>query len=177
MDDFQTGLSGWSWEENKLFELALAVVGEENPDRWKVVAAMVGGKSAEEVEKHYGVLLEDLKCIESGKLDHKFGEAQSFLPVECTQSALPPSRLVTSLLHFTFVGSAIIESKHSGKFCTAWVSVVTIKIVPRFTFTLFHLPSIILDARLVGHNLVSKGKNVSQSRLCFLDRDAVQKEK
>lgn len=74
MDNFPKVLCGWSWEENKLFELALAVVDEQHPDRWEVVAAMVGGKkSPEEVKKHYVILLEDLKFIESGNLDHKLG--------------------------------------------------------------------------------------------------------
>ncbi|WCJ22623.1 hypothetical protein M5689_004704 [Euphorbia peplus] len=61
----------WSWEENKVFELALAVVDEKDPQRWEIVAAMVGGKkSAEDVQNHYVVLLKDLKCIENGELDH-----------------------------------------------------------------------------------------------------------
>lgn len=69
MDEFG---DGWSWEENKLFEVALAVVDEEKPDRWEVVAAMVGGKkSADDVHTHYVILLQDLECIESGRLDHK----------------------------------------------------------------------------------------------------------
>ena len=83
MDDFPNVLCGWSREENKTFELALAVVDERDPDRWKVVAAMVGGKSAEEVEKHYVILLQDLQFIESGKLDHKLGEAQPCVQLEC----------------------------------------------------------------------------------------------
>ncbi|CAL5437668.1 hypothetical protein ACSBR2_021441 [Camellia fascicularis] len=83
MDDFGNGVSGWSWEENKLFELALAVVDEEDPDRWETVAAMVGGKkSALDVLKHYVILLEDLKFIESGKLDHKLGDTQTCFQVE-----------------------------------------------------------------------------------------------
>lgn len=88
MDDITEVLYGWSWEENKLFEMALAVVDEQDPDRWKVVAAMVGGKkSAEDVQKHYVILLEDLQCIESGKLDHTLvGEAQPCVQVDCTQS-------------------------------------------------------------------------------------------
>ncbi|XVF21994.1 hypothetical protein REPUB_Repub12eG0136600 [Reevesia pubescens] len=88
MDNFPKVLCGWSWEENKLFELALAVVDEQHPDRWEVVAAMVGGeKSAEDVQKHYVILLEDLQFIESGELDHKLGEAQSScIQVDCTQS-------------------------------------------------------------------------------------------
>ncbi|KAL5981678.1 hypothetical protein ACLOJK_015741 [Asimina triloba] len=76
MEGFQGFCSGWSWEENKLFELALAVVDENNPARWSVVAEMVGGKSAEEVEKHFEVLVEDLQYIESGQLDHRLQESQ-----------------------------------------------------------------------------------------------------
>ncbi|KAL9360237.1 hypothetical protein Peur_048360 [Populus x canadensis] len=88
MDDLPKVLYGWSWEENKLFEMALAVVDEEDPDRWKVVAAMVGGrKSEEDVQKHYVILLEDLQGIESGKLDHTLvGEAQPCVQVDCSQS-------------------------------------------------------------------------------------------
>ncbi|KAK9998016.1 hypothetical protein SO802_017619 [Lithocarpus litseifolius] len=52
MDDFPKVLCGWSWEENKLFKLALAVADEEDPDRWEMVAAIVGGKkSAEDMQK------------------------------------------------------------------------------------------------------------------------------
>nr|XP_012569883.1 protein RADIALIS-like 3 [Cicer arietinum] len=75
MDEIPKGLCGWSWKENKLFELALALVDERHPERWEMVAAMVGGKkSAGDVEEHYVILLEDLELIESGKLDYKLGE-------------------------------------------------------------------------------------------------------
>ncbi|RDY07621.1 Protein RADIALIS-like 3, partial [Mucuna pruriens] len=89
MDDFAKGLCGWSWKENKLFELALAVVDENHPERWEVVAAMVGGeKRAGEIQEHYVFLLEDLKLIESGKLDHKLGvcEAQPCVLIHPTES-------------------------------------------------------------------------------------------
>lgn len=89
MNVFPKLLCGWSWEENKLFELALAVVDEEDPQRWEVVAALLGGKkSAEDVQKHYVILLEDLQVIESGKLDHKLGQPQNYVQVvdHCTQS-------------------------------------------------------------------------------------------
>ncbi|KAI9181053.1 hypothetical protein LWI28_010910 [Acer negundo] len=77
MDEFQKVFCGWSWEENKLFELALAVVDEQDPDRWEVVAAMVGGqKSAEDVQKHYVILLQDVQFIESGLFDHKIEDSQ-----------------------------------------------------------------------------------------------------
>ncbi|KAJ8620408.1 hypothetical protein MRB53_028937 [Persea americana] len=83
MEEIKGVCSVWSWEENKVFELALAVVDEQNPDRWNVVAEMVGGKSAEEVEKHYWILVEDLQCIESGELDHAIEEVQLHLPIDC----------------------------------------------------------------------------------------------
>ncbi|KAK6937213.1 SANT/Myb domain [Dillenia turbinata] len=71
-------MNEWSWEENKMFEMALAVVNEEDPDRWAAVASMVGGgKTAEQVHQHYVFLLEDLHLIESGNLDHKIGDFQS----------------------------------------------------------------------------------------------------
>ncbi|KAK1291656.1 Protein RADIALIS-like 1 [Acorus calamus] len=78
----ENGCSGWSWKDNKLFEVALAIVDEDDPERWKVVATMIGGKSAEEVEKHYCLLVEDLECIESGELDYRLGDGWIWLPVE-----------------------------------------------------------------------------------------------
>ncbi|KAK2970221.1 hypothetical protein RJ640_021657 [Escallonia rubra] len=82
MDEFPNVLcGGWSWEENKLFELALAVIGEEDPNRWGLVAAMVGGnKNAEDVQRHYVALLQDVDSIESGHLDHKLGDAAAAPP-------------------------------------------------------------------------------------------------
>lgn len=87
MDDILKGLCGWSWKENKLFELALALVDESHPERWELVAAMVGGeKSAGEVQEHYVILLEDLELIESGKFDHKLGEDNTCVIVDLTES-------------------------------------------------------------------------------------------
>ncbi|XP_025012437.1 protein RADIALIS-like 3 [Ricinus communis] len=88
MDEFPKMLYGWSWEENKLFELALAIVDEEHPDRWEAVASMVGGKkSADDVQNHYVILLQDLQCIESGELDHFIVEESQAVcvQVDCTQ--------------------------------------------------------------------------------------------
>ncbi|KAI3417882.1 SANT domain-containing protein [Psidium guajava] len=79
----------WTWEENKLFEVALAMVDEQDPDRWEAVAAIVGGKkSAEEVQRHYVILLEDLHFIESGCLDHELEVAQSYGQVECISQSV-----------------------------------------------------------------------------------------
>jgi hypothetical protein len=88
MDDTVTrSFCEWSWKENKLFELALAMVDEKHPERWEIVAAMVGGKkSAGEVQQHYVILLEDLHVIESGKLDYKLGEIQPSSLVVCKES-------------------------------------------------------------------------------------------
>ncbi|KAA8531889.1 hypothetical protein F0562_006394 [Nyssa sinensis] len=59
--------STWTSKQNKLFEKALAVY-DDTPDRWQNVAREVGGKSAEEVQRHYEILIEDLKHIESGNV-------------------------------------------------------------------------------------------------------------
>ncbi|KAG6473642.1 protein RADIALIS-like 1 isoform X1 [Zingiber officinale] len=58
--------SFWTPKENKLFERALAVYDKDTPDRWQNVARAVGGKTVEEVKKHYELLVEDLRHIESG---------------------------------------------------------------------------------------------------------------
>ncbi|CAL5205355.1 unnamed protein product [Lathyrus oleraceus] len=55
---------GWTGEENRRFEDALAVYGPEDPNRWQHVANAVGGKSIQEVRRHYEILKEDLIRIE-----------------------------------------------------------------------------------------------------------------
>uniref|UniRef100_A0A7N0TXY7 Uncharacterized protein n=1 Tax=Kalanchoe fedtschenkoi TaxID=63787 RepID=A0A7N0TXY7_KALFE len=58
--------SSWTAKQNKLFEKALASYDKETPDRWHNIAQAVGGKSAEEVKRHYDLLVLDLMHIESG---------------------------------------------------------------------------------------------------------------
>ncbi|KAF3953616.1 hypothetical protein ACB098_02G181800 [Castanea mollissima] len=60
--------SSWTTKENKQFEKALAVYDKDTPDRWQKVAKAVGGKSAEEVKRHYEILIEDVRHIESGRV-------------------------------------------------------------------------------------------------------------
>ncbi|GLJ19556.1 hypothetical protein SUGI_0353300 [Cryptomeria japonica] len=60
--------SNWTTTQNKLFEKAIAVYDKDTPDRWQNVAAMVGGKSPEEVKRHYEVLIEDINRIEADKV-------------------------------------------------------------------------------------------------------------
>ncbi|KAK3017158.1 hypothetical protein RJ639_007833 [Escallonia herrerae] len=60
--------SSWTPKQNKLFEKALALYDKDTPDRWHNIARAVGGKSAEEVKRHYELLIEDLRHIESGNV-------------------------------------------------------------------------------------------------------------
>lgn len=60
--------SSWTPKQNKLFERALAIYDKDTPDRWQNIARAVGGKSAEEVKRHYEILVEDLEHIESGNV-------------------------------------------------------------------------------------------------------------
>lgn len=62
------GSGTWTTKENKAFEKALAVYDQDTPDRWLNVAKAVGGKTAEEVKRHYELLVEDVKFIESGRV-------------------------------------------------------------------------------------------------------------
>ncbi|KAL6546018.1 hypothetical protein OROGR_009892 [Orobanche gracilis] len=58
----------WTVLENKAFEKALAVFDKDTPDRWANVARAIGGRTPEEVKKHYDILVEDIKYIESGRV-------------------------------------------------------------------------------------------------------------
>lgn len=60
--------SSWTMQENKQFERALAMYDKDTPDRWQNVARAVGGKSAEDVKRHYEILVEDLMHIETGQV-------------------------------------------------------------------------------------------------------------
>ncbi|KAL6207431.1 hypothetical protein ACLB2K_018389 [Fragaria x ananassa] len=58
----------WTSRQNKMFENALAVYDKDTPDRWHNLARAVGGKTAEEVKRHYERLVEDVNRIESGEV-------------------------------------------------------------------------------------------------------------
>ncbi|KAG2720082.1 hypothetical protein I3760_02G019200 [Carya illinoinensis] len=60
--------SSWTPQENKKFERALAVYDKDTADRWQKVARAVGGKSVEEVKRHYEILIADVKEIESDRI-------------------------------------------------------------------------------------------------------------
>ncbi|MED6219538.1 hypothetical protein PIB30_036596 [Stylosanthes scabra] len=66
---YSSSTTTWTAKENKLFEKALAKFDKDTADRWQNVAKAVGGnKSADEVKRHYEILLEDLRHIESGHI-------------------------------------------------------------------------------------------------------------
>ncbi|KAI8548836.1 hypothetical protein RHMOL_Rhmol07G0305000 [Rhododendron molle] len=61
--------SSWTGKQNKAFENALAIHEQDTPDRWeKITRAVGGGKTVEEVKRHYEMLVEDVKQIESGQV-------------------------------------------------------------------------------------------------------------
>ncbi|CAL5329075.1 unnamed protein product [Camellia sinensis] len=62
------GSGSWTAKQNKAFEKALAVYDRDTPDRWHNIAKAIGGKTAEEVKRHYEILVEDVKNIEEGQV-------------------------------------------------------------------------------------------------------------
>lgn len=58
--------TNWTVEENKMFEDALALFDKETPDRWYNVAAMIPGKTVNDVIKQYRELVDDVTDIEAG---------------------------------------------------------------------------------------------------------------
>ncbi|XP_050267477.1 protein RADIALIS-like 3 [Quercus robur] len=62
------GSNSWTPKQNKQFERALALYDKDTPERWQNVAKAVGGKSAEEVRRHYEILIQDLINIEAGQI-------------------------------------------------------------------------------------------------------------
>ncbi|CAN0909641.1 Transcription factor DIVARICATA [Linum grandiflorum] len=76
--------SEWSREENKAFESALAIYGDErDPDRWMKVASLIPGKTVSDVIKQYRELEEDVCEIEAGRVpvsgfSTRFGSCSAF---------------------------------------------------------------------------------------------------
>uniref|UniRef100_A0AAU7PIV4 MYB-related transcription factor MYB2 n=1 Tax=Mentha canadensis TaxID=294733 RepID=A0AAU7PIV4_9LAMI len=60
--------SSWTAWQNKVFEDALVNYDRNKPEWWQNVAKAVGGKSVEEVKRHYQKLVEDINHIENEKV-------------------------------------------------------------------------------------------------------------
>ncbi|KAK9054371.1 hypothetical protein SSX86_025449 [Deinandra increscens subsp. villosa] len=60
--------STWTQRQNKQFEEALAYYNKDSPDKWHNIARAVGGKSVEEVKRHYEILERDIMKIESDQV-------------------------------------------------------------------------------------------------------------
>ncbi|KAK6773065.1 hypothetical protein RDI58_028303 [Solanum bulbocastanum] len=64
----QHTMANWTKNQNKKFEEALALFDKDTPDRWHNIARCVGGKSAEEVKRHYELLVKDVMKIENDQV-------------------------------------------------------------------------------------------------------------
>lgn len=62
----ETKATKWTAEENKRFEDALALFDKDTPDRWHNVAAMIPGKTVNDVIRQYRELVADVTDIEAG---------------------------------------------------------------------------------------------------------------
>uniref|UniRef100_A0A7N2MRD2 Uncharacterized protein n=1 Tax=Quercus lobata TaxID=97700 RepID=A0A7N2MRD2_QUELO len=61
------GPSEWTWEENKVFEYALAMHYDFfEKGEWEKLAVLITTKTPTQISSHYTHLLEDIQSIESG---------------------------------------------------------------------------------------------------------------
>nr|CAB3486169.1 unnamed protein product [Digitaria exilis] len=64
----------WTREQEKAFENAVATLAAEEGEevdedaRWEKIAEAVEGKTADEVRRHYELLVEDIEGIEAGRV-------------------------------------------------------------------------------------------------------------
>ncbi|KAG8377808.1 hypothetical protein BUALT_Bualt08G0072200 [Buddleja alternifolia] len=63
-----TSRGSWTSKQNKQFEEALAKYDKDTPDRWHNIARAVGGKTIEEVRRHYEILVNDIMQIETDQV-------------------------------------------------------------------------------------------------------------
>ncbi|KNA18949.1 hypothetical protein SOVF_066050 [Spinacia oleracea] len=60
--------STWTWQQNKAFEVAVAIYSEDHSEeKWgKIASEIPGYKTIEEIKHHYQLLVGDVEAIESG---------------------------------------------------------------------------------------------------------------
>lgn len=62
-----SGGASWSRDDDIAFERALTIYTNENDqNRWEKIAAVVPGKTLEQIIEHYEILVRDVLMIESG---------------------------------------------------------------------------------------------------------------
>ncbi|KAI4382618.1 hypothetical protein MLD38_008560 [Melastoma candidum] len=59
----------WTREEDKAFENALANYPEDLAFRWEKIASVLPRKTIKEIKHHYELLIDDIKLIESGRVN------------------------------------------------------------------------------------------------------------
>ncbi|KAL5214207.1 hypothetical protein ABZP36_003359 [Zizania latifolia] len=66
----EEGPGGWTRDQEKAFENAVATMGEdeEGDGMWEKIAEAVEGKTPDEVRRHYELLVEDVNGIEAGRV-------------------------------------------------------------------------------------------------------------
>eukprot|EP00252_Welwitschia_mirabilis_P011819 TRINITY_DN2626_c0_g1_i1.p1 TRINITY_DN2626_c0_g1~~TRINITY_DN2626_c0_g1_i1.p1 ORF type:complete len:301 (+),score=40.97 TRINITY_DN2626_c0_g1_i1:587-1489(+) len=89
-------VGSWSAEQNKFFEEALALFNEDSVDRWQNIANYVPDKTAEEVRRHYEILLEDVQAIESGLVSLPQYSESSYVPDWLSEPQPEPSTTTSS---------------------------------------------------------------------------------
>ncbi|KAE8674916.1 Transcription factor DIVARICATA [Hibiscus syriacus] len=62
------GTTNWAFFEDKIFERSLVAFPEGTPDRWQMIAALIPGRSAEEIKQHFDMLVHDVHEIDAGRV-------------------------------------------------------------------------------------------------------------
>ncbi|XP_031116681.1 transcription factor DIVARICATA-like [Ipomoea triloba] len=55
----------WTWDEERMFQIALSTYVEGTPNRWKEIAKLILEKSAKDVKEHYPILKANIEAMES----------------------------------------------------------------------------------------------------------------
>nr|BAU71547.1 DIVARICATA-like MYB transcription factor [Torenia fournieri] len=108
--------SRWTHEENKRFEDALALFDKDTPDRWHNVAAMIPGKTVNDVIEQYKELVEDVNHIEAGLVPVPgYANDHSSFTLEWNCSNSPPrfnGRRISCVDHQRKKGVPWTEEEH-----------------------------------------------------------------
>ncbi|KAH9317456.1 hypothetical protein KI387_019225, partial [Taxus chinensis] len=111
---------GWSAEQNKVFEHALARFELETPDRWEKVASCVPGKTAEDVRKHYELLVEDVDVIDAGRVALPPYSQNSYMPEWLSSDQSAPEFTTSSKSPFSVRGPSPKASEQERKKGVPW---------------------------------------------------------